>query len=1127
MAAGGPGRRAAGGQRTRLRLALAAAALAAARADCIVRGVTYSEGVIAAGCQPALCTGADGEEVAVADGCATAAGAPVAATDEVDCTRTGNTWDATVDPITEAAVGCTDAGGAAVAGAADEAACEQTGRAWTYAETLCEAVAGQAWRPADVILSSADATTATRCEMSCPPDHVLSGTQPGCTGRILDTESDDPIVCTAVATCGDKDGVGPGTEAVSDDDCGAGFYYSEDAEHKCVGEFCNLLHLDDLAGCCEPCTLVPMAADGAAYDCTTPSDSHVSGCADGYYKIPGAEGIADNCTSCRPVAHQALDGQLMCEDYEASWVDPATHYSAACAHGYYREDQAGSTTGMLCSPFCAGWGQLVAGGGSDGSVGSGSDADRFDTPTFLALQERNGTVVLHVSDTGNSRVVTWVVGQGSGVTVVPRRPDQDHVRTDIGAPSGLAISPEDFMYVAESDRHRVMKWKEGAGWCRVTDVRTKCAGGLGMVNQRQTRTACEARAIEISAVSYSFIQEEDTGYAEFEGPEYCGVTHPDTGEDACISDLLPNCQVLQEHCDDTEQGSQAMDWRMFSQCGVPVGGKEFDPENVFQSYDTGELDEAAEPTGVHVAENGDAYVCDKLNDRVVKWPNGAPRIRLVSLSKGPTSSITVLSSNAAVIKALFGAGTAAPGTGDAVTGSGGTYTGSAFAQHDFSSGSETLEMRIDGRTETTSVELTTNVYSVVAAVDALNLLQAARMTSCNGRSADAQSSADPAAHCEEENGCGWNPGEGQISRRCSALWKAQVSTTGVRVAGGLKCSLDDRLNGLCSGLDRLDDPQGVLLKGNDLYIVDSKNHRVVQWPIGAASASRVVAGGERGEGLGQLDTPIGIASDWTGAIYVVDKNNHRVMRYTTGSTTGTVAAGLTGQPGLALNALQFPTDVKVDYAGNLYVSDTFNHRIVKWCAPGVTDLKCETPAETGGVSLKAWPDGVRMQTNTTLHCDFPYGGAFGDVCDMGCLPDWTPSDAARGECRHVGTSASNAFFGNAITCTPPGSGCIDPEAVNYDPEATVDDGSCEMPPFPWYAVAIPLFLMLASGGYWWRKKKKAAEVAVAEAHEEEQRRKEKKRRRKKKKAEEKAKAEEAADDASESEGAAEPGEWGA
>ena len=53
------------------------------------------------------------------------------------------------------------------------------------------------------------------------------------------------------------------------------------------------------------------------------------------------------------------------------------------------------------------------------------------------------------------------------------------------------------------------------------------------------------------------------------------------------------------------------------------------------------------------------------------------------------------------------------------------------------------------------------------------------------------------------------------------------------------------------------------------------------------------------------------------------------------------------------------------------------------------------------------------------------------------------------------------------------------------------------------------------------------EEAEAEAHEEEQRRKEKKRRRKKKKAEEKAKAEEAADDASESEGAAEPGEWGA
>ena len=104
-----------------------------------------------------------------------------------------------------------------------------------------------------------------------------------------------------------------------------------------------------------------------------------------------------------------------------------------------------------------------------------------------------------------------------------------------------------------------------------------------MVNQRQTRSTCEDAAVEINAISYSFIQEEDTGYARFESDEFCGVTHPDTGETACIRDLLPNCQILNEHCVDTEQGSQAMDWRMYGQCGLPVAGKEFDPVSGYLS----------------------------------------------------------------------------------------------------------------------------------------------------------------------------------------------------------------------------------------------------------------------------------------------------------------------------------------------------------------------------------------------------------------------------------------------------------------------------------------------------------------------------------------------------------------
>ena len=1095
------------------RLLCVAPLLRRAGGDCAVSGVVYRPGVITAGCRPANCTDAGGQEVTVVDTCTAPNGANVAATDEADCLFTDFLWDATAEPP-----GCTTADGTAPIPAADEAECTLTGNAWVSAQLLCLEVPGRTWRPADIILSSSGALRPTRCEMSCPPHHVRSGTQPGCLGRLFDPKTEDPVTCTPVATCGDKDGVGPSTDPVTDEDCGVGWYYSEDANHKCVGVDFNPLHLADLNGCCNECELVPRAAEGASYTCTSATDSRVSGCATGFYKQEGSEGYADNCTSCRPIPYHAADGEVDCDDYDSSWVVPPTPYSSMCAHGYYRKSQVGTTDGMVCHPFCSGWGELVAGGGDDGSVGRGSEEDRFDGPTFFTLHEHNGTTTLHVSDTGNDRVVKWIVGQVQGTTVVPRREDADHIRTSLGTPSGVAIA-NGFVFVAEERRHRVLKWKGGAGWCRITNTYTKCAGGLGMVNQRQTRSACEEAAVEISAISYSYIQEEDQGYARFESDEFCGVTHPDTGETACIRDLLPNCQIVREHCVDTEQGSQAMDWRMYGQCGLPVAGKEFDPvsahldfcvaitvhtvqgrstmyctrhscglcvirrtsaqDNERLSYESGDLDEAATPSGVFVTDDEVAYVSDVLNDRIVRWRPGDPQIRLVSELQGTGSTIVVDASSSPHARALFGAGVQTAGEcpnadcpdgRDRAFGTSGTYTGARFVAHDFSSTSETLRLRIDGRNDMVEIVLTSYMHSVTASVDALNLLQEAKRAVCYGLR------SSPSG-CENEPGCSWDAD--RSIERCDVMWRAEVSTTGEKVAGGEKC----RSNADCTGLGMLDDPQGLIVQGTNLYIVDSGNHRVVEWPIGSNSAARVVAGtsGVSGIGLNELNTPTGIGIDWTGALYVADTNNNRVMRYTLGSTTGTLVAGsLMGQPGSGLNSLMAPTDVKVDYAGNVYISDTGNHRIVRWCAPGVTDQKCEVPAETGGQTAKAWPNGVRLPEDSPLHCAHPFGGAFDDVCDLGCLPDWTPSGISRGRCVHVGRSARNHFVGHQITCTPPGSGCLDPLAANFDPEATVDDGSCILPaPFPWWAIVLGVFLVGGGVGAWkYRQRRQRVSVAT-------------------------------------------------
>jgi uncharacterized protein (TIGR03663 family) len=92
----------------------------------------------------------------------------------------------------------------------------------------------------------------------------------------------------------------------------------------------------------------------------------------------------------------------------------------------------------------------------------------------------------------------------------------------------------------------------------------------------------------------------------------------------------------------------------------------------------------------------------------------------------------------------------------------------------------------------------------------------------------------------------------------------------------------------------------------------------------------------RGRAAGQLDAPRGIAIDDKGNLVVVDTVNARVQKFDAQGnvlwTTGSTGAG-PGQFGRVQNG-PGPTGVAVDAQGNIYVADTWNHRIVKLDASG-------------------------------------------------------------------------------------------------------------------------------------------------------------------------------------------------
>jgi len=76
-----------------------------------------------------------------------------------------------------------------------------------------------------------------------------------------------------------------------------------------------------------------------------------------------------------------------------------------------------------------------------------------------------------------------------------------------------------------------------------------------------------------------------------------------------------------------------------------------------------------------------------------------------------------------------------------------------------------------------------------------------------------------------------------------------------------------------------------------------------------------------------------MAVDPAGNVFIADRNNHRVRKVdaATGVITtvaGTGSDGYAGGGGLATAAaLYYPSGVAVDAAGNLYIADTYNHRV--------------------------------------------------------------------------------------------------------------------------------------------------------------------------------------------------------
>jgi uncharacterized protein (TIGR03437 family) len=176
--------------------------------------------------------------------------------------------------------------------------------------------------------------------------------------------------------------------------------------------------------------------------------------------------------------------------------------------------------------------------------------------------------------------------------------------------------------------------------------------------------------------------------------------------------------------------------------------------------------------------------------------------------------------------------------------------------------------------------------------------------------------------------------------------KSSAGTINTVAGSGPSCSISTALVcGVFSGDGgpaanaSLNQPFGVALDAaGNLYIADAANNRVRKVSNGtittvAGSANPGVSGDGGPATNASLYNPTQVAVDSSGNLYIADLGNNRI-RKVSGGTIMTVAGnqfqGFSGDGVPAAGAaLNLPSGVAVDSAGNLYIADTGNQRIRK------------------------------------------------------------------------------------------------------------------------------------------------------------------------------------------------------
>jgi sugar lactone lactonase YvrE len=182
----------------------------------------------------------------------------------------------------------------------------------------------------------------------------------------------------------------------------------------------------------------------------------------------------------------------------------------------------------------------------------------------------------------------------------------------------------------------------------------------------------------------------------------------------------------------------------------------------------------------------------------------------------------------------------------------------------------------------------------------------------------------------------------------SLTGSAVVNSNGVSEKYGLVTVYAGSTSGNVNGYDtaKFRGPDGITIdRLGNLYVADSGNHNIRK--IAPDRTATLFAGSSAGyiddtAAQAAFNMPISVAADLNGNIYVAELSNSRIRKIDPAAAVTTFAgngfAGFIDGTGTAAS-FNKPMGIATDNAGNIYVADTYNHRIRKISpAGGVTTI---------------------------------------------------------------------------------------------------------------------------------------------------------------------------------------------